>query len=214
MRVRKRKKRLFRLFILLFFISLGGTSYLFIKNYREYQQVMVLEEKVSQKVTEYGLDSYKEIILSMIYTESKGLGDDPMQSSESAYGEAGKMMVAEDSIQQGVEYFAQALILGQENGVDLWTAVQAYNFGLDYIYYIAENGGINTVDLADQYSGDILAPQLGNTTHTRYRYWHTSALLHNGGYLYHNGGNMFYAEKVRWNQQKIMFFQELEKIIS
>ncbi len=214
MRVRKRKKRLFRLFILLFFIFLGGTSYLFVKNYREYQQVMVLEEKVSQKVTEYGLDSYKEIILSMIYTESKGLGDDPMQSSESAYGEAGKMMVAEDSIQQGVEYFAQALILGQENGVDLWTAVQAYNFGLDYIYYIAENGGINTVDLADQYSGDILAPQLGNTTHTRYRYWHTSALLHNGGYLYHNGGNMFYAEKVRWNQQKIMFFQELEKIIS
>ena len=214
MRVRKRKKRLFRLFILLFFIFLGETLYLFVKNYREYQQGKKIKKKVSQKVTEYGLDSYKEIILSMIYTESKGLGDDPMQSSESAYGEAGKMMVAEDSIQQGVEYFAQALILGQENGVDLWTAVQAYNFGLDYIYYIAENGGINTVDLADQYSGDILAPQLGNTTHTRYRYWHTSALLHNGGYLYHNGGNMFYAEKVRWNQQKIMFFQELEKIIS
>lgn len=213
MRVRKRKNFLFRFLLLMSLLFLGGTSYLFAKSYREYQQVIRLEEKVNQKVSDYGLDTYNEIILSMIYTESKGLGNDPMQSSESAYGEVGKMAVAEDSIQQGVAYFSQSLALANEQAVDLWTAVQAYNFGLDYIYFIAQHGGINTVDLAEQYSRDILAPQLGNVTENRYRYWHVSAILHNGGYLYHNGGNLFYAEKVKWNQRKIRFFKAFDDFV-
>ena len=35
---------------------------------------------------------------------------------------------------------------------DLWTAVQAYNFGTDYIDYVAKNGGENTLELAESYS--------------------------------------------------------------
>lgn len=214
MRVRKRKKPFLRFFLFLSFVFIGTTAYLFVKSYQEYQQVMVLEEKVDQQIAETDLLAYKDVILSMIYTESKGLGNDPMQSSESAYGEIGKMTLADDSIRQGVTYFSQALALAKEQQVDLWSAVQAYNFGLDYIYFVAENGGVNHTDLAQEYSRDVLAPQLGNVDRSRYRYFKLPALLYNGGYLYYNGGNLFYAETVRWNQQKIQFFHKLTELFS
>lgn len=214
MRVRKKKRRLFRSFLFLLVIVLSGVAYLFVKNYREYQQVMVLEEKVQKKVSEYGLEGYESVILSMIYTESKGLGDDPMQSSESAYGEAGKMVVAEDSINQGVSYFSDALALSNQEGTDFWSAVQAYNFGLDYIYFVSKNGGENTTALAERYSRERLAPQLGNPTLAHYRYLKLPAVIHNGGYLYRNGGNMFYAETVKWNHKKILLFHELRKLLT
>lgn len=40
------------------------------------------------------------------------------------------------------------LILAEEAQVDVWTAVQAYNYGPAYISYVAENGGENTIELA------------------------------------------------------------------
>ncbi|WP_019724730.1 lysozyme family protein, partial [Enterococcus mundtii] len=76
----------------------------------------------------------------------------------------------------------------------LATAIQAYNFGKDYIAYVNERGGKNTVRLAEEYSRDVLSPLLGNDNKKTYRYWRIQSLLYNGGYLYHNGGNMFYAD--------------------
>ncbi len=54
---------------------------------------------------------------------------------------------------------------------DLWTAVQAYNFGTDYIDYVAARGGVNTLELAETYSREVLSPLLGNDTEQTYRYW-------------------------------------------
>ena len=55
--------------------------------------------------------------------------------------------------------------------VDPWTAVQAYNFGKAYIDYVADNGGVNTVELAKAYSKNVVAPSLGNTSGQTYTYY-------------------------------------------
>lgn len=212
--MRKKKKRPIRNLLLFFLllVTICGSIFVFYKNKQIYQQVMALESEVIKKAEVHGVAEYSDLILSMILTESKGLGPDPMQSSESAYGEVGITQIPEESINQGVSYLAESLALADETGVDLWTAVQAYNFGLDYIYFVQERGGVNELDLAKEYSRDFLAPQLGNASGERYRYWRISSVLYNGGYLYYNGGNIFYAQSVKWNGQKMQFFHLLSNL--
>ena len=77
--------------------------------------------------------------------------------------------------------------------VDPWTAVQAYNFGKAYIDYVADNGGVNTVELAKAYSKNVVAPSLGNTSGQTYTYYQPVAMYYGGGKLYTNGGNIYYA---------------------
>lgn len=50
------------------------------------------------------------------------------------------------------------IVEAKKQGCDLWTAVQAYNFGKDYIAYVKNHGGENTVELAEAYSKDVLSP--------------------------------------------------------
>lgn len=209
---RKKKKTIRNMLLFFLLLTIGGAVFLFFKNQKIYRQVMALENEVIQKAEAYGVVEYSDLILSMILTESKGLGLDPMQSSESAHGEVGKTRVPEESIDQGISYLAESLALADAAEVDLWTAVQAYNFGLDYIYFVKERGGVNELTLAEEYSRDYLAPQLGNHSQERYRYWRISSLLYNGGYLYYNGGNIFYAPSVKWNEQKIQFFHFLANL--
>ena len=111
-----------------------------------------------------------------------------------------KVMVTLDVRENTV---AEAIEKANAKGCDLWTAVQAYNFGLDYIDYVAENGKKHSLRLAEQYSKDRLSPQMGNTAQTRYRYLSLRSVFYNGGYLYHNGGNFFYSELVKVNEKKI-----------
>ena len=95
--------------------------------------------------------------------------------------------------------------LAEEKGVEVWTAVQAYNFGPAYIDYIAEHGGEHTLPLAKEYSKTVVAPSLGNTTGETYTYYHPLALL-SGGKLYVNGGNIYYARQVQFNMRLMQFF--------
>ena len=209
---RKKKKPLKTALFLFLLLTICGAVAFFYRTKQQYQQVMALESEVVKQAEKNGISEYRELILSMILTESKGLGNDPMQSSESAYGEAGRTSDPSESIAQGVSYLAESIALAQDQGVDLWTAVQAYNFGLDYIYFVESRGGVNDLTLAEEYSRDYLAPQLGNHDQEQYRYWRIFPVFHNGGYLYYNGGNFFYAPSVKWNQQKMQFFHYLDNL--
>ena len=114
-------------------------------------------------------------------------------------------------IDQGVKYLAEMIMEAKKQGCDLWTAVQAYNFGKDYIAYVKNHGGENTVELAEAYSKDVLSPLLGNEEGKQYRYWRIQSLLYNGGYLYHNGGNMFYPDIVKMNEKIIETYEKVFK---
>ena len=107
-------------------------------------------------------------------------------------------MIIASSIRQGVQTLTDNLYLAQKKGVDVWTAVQAYNFGPAYIDFIAQNGKENTLALAKQYSRETVAPLLGNTTGKTYSYMHPISIFH-GAELYVNGGNYYYSRQVQLN---------------
>lgn len=200
----RRLKKIFRACFWFILITMVVVSvYYLFHNYRILKQVYQHEEQVEAVLEQKDMLQYKEIVLAIIFTETKGSGEDPMQSSESSYGKANQITEKKESIEQGVDFLKQAIKDSQNKNCDIWTGIQAYNFGLDYIDFIAQNGGVNTMELAEQYSRDTFAPLLGNTDKKQYRYLQVDSLIYNGGYLYHNGGNFFYANLVKKNLKKI-----------
>ena len=166
---------------------------------------MTYQTMVREVLAENDTQANEELVLAMIYTETKGKEADVMQSSESSSGYANTITDSKESIQQGIYYLSQNLLLAEESGVDVWTAVQAYNYGNVYIDFIAKNGGKNTLELSKEYSLTIVAPSLGNTTGETYSYYHPIALL-DGGKLYVNGGNIYYSRQVQFNMYLMKFF--------
>lgn len=196
-----------RMLLLLFLVLIFGLGYFGFKIHQNVQQVMAYEAEVEQAVNENNIPEYKYLVLAIIYTESKGRTEDLMQSSESAYGKRQMIGTTKESIDIGVAFLAQSINQAKEAGCDIWTAVQAYNFGLDYIEFVKARGGKNSLLLAEEYSKEVLSPLLGNTDQKTYRYYRPQALFYNGGYLYSNGGNMFYADLVKMNKQFITWLK-------
>ena len=183
---------------LIFLILLILVCYKFIQVHHDVKQVMNYRTLVREVLDEQDTVANEELVLAMIYTETKGKVSDVMQSSESMIGQKNSILNNKESIRQGVQTLSTNLNLAQKKRVDVWTAVQAYNFGRSYIDYIAKHGGENTIDLAKKYSKDVVAPSLGNVTGKTYSYYHPIALLH-GSKLYINGGNFYYSRQVRMN---------------
>lgn len=191
----------FLLGLLILLLIIGGVV-LGIRNYRILKDVHRYDDEIAEAAEKYGIANQTDLIAAIIFTETKGKHLDLMQSSESRYSESGKITDEGDSIDAGVKFLAQALQEAKAAGCDEETAIQAYNFGLDYINYVAERGKKNSKEIAESYSRDVLSPKLGNADQTKYRYWGIHSLLYNGGFLYHNGGNLFYADIVKWNETK------------
>ncbi|HEP1844692.1 TPA: lysozyme family protein [Streptococcus suis] len=198
-------KKIVRLLLLIVLIFIGIRI---LQGYRAVKQVMTYQSMVQEVLAEHDTKANEELVLAMIYTETKGESADVMQSSESATGYTNTITDSKESIRQGVIYLTENLQLAEEKGVEVWTAVQAYNFGPAYIDYIAQNGGEHTLALAEEYSRTVVAPSLGNSTEETYTYFHPLALL-NGGKLYVNGGNIYYAREVQLN----MYFMRLMNLI-
>lgn len=168
------------------------------QTYQNVKQVMTYRTMVREVLAEQDTAANEELVLAMIYTETKGKTADLMQSSESATGEANTITDNKTSIRQGVQTLSDNLNKAGEAQVDVWTAVQAYNFGSNYINYVAKNGGENTLELAKTYSRQVVAPSLGNTDGQTYFYLNPIAIL-NGAELYVNGGNYYYSRQVQMN---------------
>ncbi|HFI0041119.1 TPA: lysozyme family protein [Streptococcus suis] len=198
-------KKIVRLLLLIVLIFIGIRLF---QGYRAVKQVMTYQSMVQEVLAEHDTKANEELVLAMIYTETKGESADVMQSSESATGYTNTITDSKESIRQGVVYLTENLRQAEEKGVEVWTAIQAYNFGPAYIDYIAQNGGEHTLTLAEEYSRTVVAPSLGNSTEETYTYFHPLALL-NGGKLYVNGGNIYYAREVQLN----MYFMRLMNLI-
>ena len=181
------------------------TGYKLFHMYQDVKQVMTYQFLVREVLSEQDTPANEELVLAMIYTETKGKENDVMQSSESKSGSTDTISDDKSSIRQGVQTLTENLNLAQKKGVDVWTAIQAYNFGPAYIDFIAENGKENTLALAKQYSRDTVAPSLGNSTGKTYSYINPISLFQ-GTELYVDGGNYYYSRQVRLNLYIIKFF--------
>ena len=195
-------KRIRRVLVLAVFLFAGYKAY---RVNQDVKQVMTYQPMVREILSEKDTPANEELVLAMIYTETKGKEGDVMQSSESASGSTNTINDNASSIRQGVQTLTDNLYLAQKKGVDVWTAVQAYNFGPAYIDFIAQNGKENTLALAKQYSRDTVAPLLGNTTGKTYSYIHPISIFH-GAELYVNGGNYYYSRQVQLNLYIIKTF--------
>ncbi|OOR79941.1 cell wall hydrolase Pmp23 [Streptococcus mitis] len=195
-------KRIRRVLVLAVFLFAGYKAY---RVNQDVKQVMTYQPMVREILSEKDTPANEELVLAMIYTETKGKEGDVMQSSESASGSTNTINDNASSIRQGVQTLTDNLYLAQKKDVDVWTAVQAYNFGPAYIDFIAQNGKENTLALAKQYSRETVAPLLGNTTGKTYSYIHPISIFH-GAELYVNGGNYYYSRQVQLNLYIIKCF--------
>ena len=188
-------KFLRRLILVLFVLFAGYKIY---QIHHDVKQVMKYQTLVREVLDERDTAANEELVLAMIYTETKGKDTDVMQSSESATGQTNAIRDNKESIRQGVQTLSDNLELASKKKVDVWTAVQAYNFGQAYIDYVAKNGGENTLELAKKYSKEVVAPSLGNVTGKTYGYYNLISIFH-GPELYINGGNHYYSRQVKMN---------------
>ena len=197
-------KRIVKIFFCLLLVFFTYKGY---QIHRDVKQVMTYRTLVREVLAEEDTGTNEDLILAMIYTETKGKEDDVMQASESATGQTNSITNNKESIRQGIQTLSENLRKAKEKGVDRWTAVQAYNFGQDYIEYVAKNGGKNSLELARKYSKEVVAPSLGNVTGKTYLYLHPISFLH-GSELYVNGGNYYYSRLVEMNQfiMKLFFW--------
>ena len=197
-------KRLIGL-LLLAAVVIGG-----IITYRTYETINQVEKFRAEVATYYPDDNEAvQLVLAIIMTESKGLGTDIMQSSESV-DDSVTLDTTAKSIAYGIAHLKSVEAQAEKLGLDKWSGVQAYNFGSDYLnYLVAQKETKTTLAAAEAYSRDTLAPLLGNTTQTTYSYKHFRAFLHNGGTLYRNGGNFFYADLVRDNLTWVKVYEKI-----
>lgn len=140
---------------------------------------------VQQYAKEYEVEQYVDVLLAMMMQESGGRGLDPMQSSESLCGSVGCIEDTDESIEQGVAYFAKNL---QAANGDVALAVQAYNFGTGFVDYVNERKTSFHQDIAIQFSQEMYSQAEDKSVYTCLR---EEAKEYNACY-----GDIYYARDV------------------
>lgn len=163
-------------------VSNGIRMYMLSENTISYSQ------DLSEAADDNEILNYVNYLMAIMEVESHGNGNDPMQSSESAGLPPDSFDNPKDSINQGAYYFACCISKANDEGCDLMTAVQAYNFGTGFINYVADNGGKYTLDLAISFAEEY-------SDGMQVDYSNPIAVDYNGGWRYAYG-NMFYAQLV------------------
>lgn len=151
------------------------------------EEVLVHKPMVEKYAKEYGVEEYINVLLAIIQVESGGTAEDVMQSSESL-GLPPNTLGREESIKQGVKYFASLLQTSERNGSDLNAVIQSYNYGGGFLGYISSRGNKYTFDLAESFSREYSGGE-------KVSYPNPIAIPINGGWRY-NYGNMFYVQLV------------------
>lgn len=153
--------------------------------------------EVEKSAKKWGIPDKVNWILAIMMVETGGSERDIMQSSESKGLPMNSISNEKESIDAGVEHLSKAIKSAKELGCNDEAAIGAYNFGLAYVSYVAKNGKKHSLEIAEKYSREVVAPSLGNSTGQRYSYVNAISLKFNKTYLYLNGGNFFYVEMVK-----------------
>ncbi|MBY1709886.1 bifunctional lysozyme/C40 family peptidase [Clostridioides difficile] len=150
-------------------------------------EVLAHKPMVEKYAKEYGIEEYVNVLLAIIQVESGGTAEDVMQSSESL-GLPPNSLSTEESIKQGVKYFASLLQTAENNGSDVNAVIQSYNYGGGFLGYISSRGNQYTFELAESFSREYSGGE-------KVSYPNSIATPINGGWRY-NYGNMFYVQLV------------------
>ena len=129
----------------------ANSSSLSVGNLSLSSEVLAYRSIVEKYAKENGISEYVPYLLAIMQVESGGKGNDVMQSSESL-GLPPNSLNSTASIKQGVKYFATLIQLMKEKGCDITTAIQSYNFGGEFIEYVANRGKKYSFELASDFA--------------------------------------------------------------
>lgn len=113
-------------------------------------EVIAYEETITRYAEENGIEDFVTILEAIMMQESKGLGDDPMQCSESGFNTKyprvpNGIADPEYSIECGVKTFSDCLnranVKDKSDTEHLYLAIQGYNYGNGYIEWAISNFG-------------------------------------------------------------------------
>lgn len=123
--------------------------------------VLKWEPMVRKHAQEFGVEQYVPLALALIEQESGGRLIDVMQSAEGAFNTRYPKMQngitdPDYSIWCGIQELKHALeLVGVSGPADIEKiklALQTYNFGPGFFYYVQKNGGAYTLELAKQFA--------------------------------------------------------------
>ena len=152
------------------------------------QMILQWEHLVREACEKYGIPEYVNMILAIIQVESGGDAErfpDIMQASESQGLSPNTIDDPELSIDRGTHYFAQLLSKARELHLDDRAALQAYNYGEDFLNWLA-----NTNKQYSFFHAELYAREKSNRQTVSYT--HPVALAHGFSWRYAYG-NMFYV---------------------
>ena len=113
-------------------------------------EVIAYEETITRYAEENGIEDFVPILEAIMMQESKGLGDDPMQCSESVFNTKyprvpNGISDPDYSIECGIKTFADCLnranVKDKSDTEHLYLAIQGYNYGNGYIEWAICNFG-------------------------------------------------------------------------
>ena len=209
------KEKFFRsaLAVLAVFFTFALLIFLYRKQnvYRwHFPKTVLRHREMLEKVAkEKGLSADLEVLYAIMNVESGGRLKDVMQSSESM-GLPVNTLDTEDSIEQGLSYYKELKTKARELSLDEKSLWQAYNYGIGFLYYVKENGGMYQDSLAESFAMEQSGGKL-------VAYKNKLAIAENGGYRYQYG-NMFYARLIEENilrnrEKNKMEFSIVNKIL-
>lgn len=112
------------------------------------EEVIAYEETIRKYAIDYDIEDYISLLQAIMMQESAGLGNDPMQASESPYNTNYPQIPngiedPEYSIQVGVQTFSVCLqsanVQDRSDTEHIYLALQGYNYGSDYITWALSN---------------------------------------------------------------------------
>lgn len=118
--------------------------------------VLQYKPSIEAELEKHGMEEHINVLLAITTQESGGTASlDIMQASESLGLAPNTIQNPMYSIKVGVDYFATVVNQANKAGVDIETAIQAYNMGSGFIDFVAEHGGQYSVELAQQFSNQM-----------------------------------------------------------
>lgn len=150
------------------------------------------QSTVEKYTKKEGIPDHSATLLAIIEEESGSKVQDVMQSSESK-GLARNTLDTEDSIEQGVNYFAELLSKADDLGVDDWSVVQAYNYGEGFLNYVAEHGKKYSFEIAENFAKDQSDGEKATYT--------SLVAKKRGNDWRYNYGNMYYVDLIKQHVQ-------------
>lgn len=185
-----------------------------VKPYHNFsKKVLQYKPYLDQVCRHYHMRNYEVLMMSIMETESHGNGKDIMQASASL-GKKPNSLNPQQSIEQSVIYMrnlinhAQRLDQEEHNSLnikpnnyhhyatDSGLLAQSYNYGGNFLDYVKnKNQGFN-INIARNYSKNVVAPLFGNNNQKTYPYNNPLSQLYKSPYLYKSGGNYLYGMMV------------------